>query len=277
MPLNAADRLRSALREQAPHLLDRLVELGEGWDHRVYRAGDVAVRVQKEMDDDGAELIEREAAVLRAVATVTPLAVPEPLVVDAERGVMVYRFVEGEPLADLPAAAARAFASELLAFVHAVASIPNDTLRLPRSEVSLGDIHREAVETLPRVAHALTAAQRRSIERFLGEALPAEPVGSCVCHHDLGAEHVLVTADGRSLAGVIDWTDAVYADPVYDLGLLVRDVGIELFDDFGIDDVERQRALFYARCAAIEDLAYGLDRAEPRYVTGALRSLTWLC
>lgn len=274
--LSAADRLTASLAEHAPSLAARLVPLGEGWDHRVFRAGDVVVRVQKDLDDGAGTLIEREAAVLRAVAPLTDLRVPEPIFVDAARGVMAYRFVEGEPLCDQPLAVARRHARALRTFVEALSRIPNERLQLPQQEEPLAAIHAEAAATLPAVAPALNAAQVRSIEAFLAEPLPAEPSRWCVCHHDLGAEHVLVSPGGASLTGVIDWTDAAFADPVYDLALLVRDLGIDVLDVLVPDAAEQHRAVFYARCAALEDLAYGIERNEPRYVKGALASLGWL-
>jgi hypothetical protein len=59
------------------------------------------------------------------------------------------------------------------------------------------------------VAGALTAALERH-----GGALAAVHTGS-LCHGDLKVAHVLV--DGAALSGVIDWGDAVVADPLWDL------------------------------------------------------------
>ena len=85
------------------------------------------------------------------------------------------------------------------------------------------------------------------------------------CHNDLGAEHVLVDTETNTVTGVIDWTDAAIADPAYDLALIYRDLGAEVFgrtlDHYGcrFDAVDRERAAFYARCSLLEDLAYGLS------------------
>jgi hypothetical protein len=37
-----------------------------------------------------------------------------------------------------------------------------------------------------------------------------------------------------------------------------------------------ERAWFYARCAAIEDLAYGLETGRDEYRTKSLEALPWL-
>ncbi len=38
----------------------------------------------------------------------------------------------------------------------------------------------------------------------------------------------------------------------------------------------RPRTVFYARCGALEDLAYGLGEPAPAYAAKAARSLAWL-
>ncbi len=82
------------------------------------------------------------------------------------------------------------------------------------------------------------------------------------CHNDLEAEHALVDVGANTFTGVIDWTDAAIADPAYDLALIYRDLGPEVFDltlahnDGGRFDADRERAVFYARCSLLEDVAY---------------------
>jgi aminoglycoside phosphotransferase (APT) family kinase protein len=95
-----------------------------------------------------------------------------------------------------------------------------------------------------------------------------------LAHADLGAEHLLA-ADGR-LTGVIDWSDAAVTDPALDFARLYRDFGPAFLDGalrYGRDsNAFRRRITFFARCAALEDLAYG----HPAYTRAAARSLTWL-
>jgi aminoglycoside phosphotransferase (APT) family kinase protein len=97
-------------------------------------------------------------------------------------------------------------------------------------------------------------------------------------------DHVERVAGGVvQIAGVIDWSDAAICDRAYDFGLLLRDLGPTALDAalgcYGIDtDVATltQRAWFYARCAAIEDLAYGLETGHHEYTTKSLDALPWL-
>ena len=42
------------------------------------------------------------------------------------------------------------------------------------------------------------------------------------------------------------------------------------------DGVCRERITFFARCAALEDLAYGRESGREEYTRAAERNLTWL-
>jgi aminoglycoside phosphotransferase (APT) family kinase protein len=100
-----------------------------------------------------------------------------------------------------------------------------------------------------------------------------------LCHNDLGAEHLLTDTATSTLTGVIDWSDAAVTDPAHDFALVYRDLGPALFDlvlshyGHGFDRVDRDRAVFYARCALIEDLAYGLSTGPRHYADAALAHL----
>jgi aminoglycoside phosphotransferase (APT) family kinase protein len=99
-----------------------------------------------------------------------------------------------------------------------------------------------------------------------------------VAHADLGAEHIL-ELDG-TLTGIIDWSDAAVADPALDLARLYRDFGPafleELSQVYGPLAETMPRIEFFARCAALEDLAYGRATGRREYVANAQRSFAWL-
>ena len=102
--------------------------------------------------------------------------------------------------------------------------------------------------------------------------------------NDLGAEHLLADPKTWRLSAVIDWGDAAITDPAHDFGLLLRDLGsralADVVDHYRRDVDDRAalltRAVFYARCKTLEDLAYGLDAGRREYVDNGLAALTWL-
>ena len=71
----------------------------------------------------------------------------------------------------------------------------------------------------------------------------------------------------------------IAADPVHDLALFYRDLGPEVFDltlahyTGRLDEAARERAIFYAHCALLEDLAYGIRTGTHRYIDEALAHL----
>ena len=76
---------------------------------------------------------------------------------------------------------------------------------------------------------------------------------------------------------MIDWSDAAVTDPALDFARLYRDFGPTFLDAtlaaYGRDSPAfRRRITFFARCAALEDLAYD----HPDYTRAATRSLDWL-
>ena len=107
-------------------------------------------------------------------------------------------------------------------------------------------------------------------------ASPARPESErrTFYHNDLGAEHILASRDSSELTGVIDWSDAAIADPARDIGRLLRDFGFGVAETVlrrtGGDERMLARAAFYARCALLEDLAYGSETSRPQYVSHAL-------
>jgi hypothetical protein len=108
---------------------------------------------------------------------------------------------------------------------------------------------------------------------FRGRGLLEEPdhaLPDCSPGESDALEHVLVDVEANAVTGIIDWTDAAIADPARDLALIYRDLGPEACKlvlahyEGSFGDADRERAVFYARCKLIEDLAYGLGTPGAR-------------
>ncbi|HTI33860.1 MAG TPA: aminoglycoside phosphotransferase family protein [Miltoncostaea sp.] len=262
--------------------------LGRGLDHvAVLVGGDTVLRVALDPDAPArAEAIRREAGLLGAVAVVAPVAVPLPTAVAPEDGWIAHPLLPGRLLLEAdPALRARlapAVGAVLGRLMAEVAALP------PPPGVHLDDtpscrLLEEARAFHLRVEGAIPPGHRDAVRAFLAEAPPGDaPRDALVlCHDDLGIEHVLVDGDG-AVTGVIDWSDAAVTDPAGDLGRIHRDLGPAALDAalaaFGAADpaVTRLRAVFRARCGAIEDLAYGLDEDRPAHVAKVVAALPWL-
>ncbi|MFC6019177.1 phosphotransferase family protein [Plantactinospora solaniradicis] len=254
-----------------------LVPLGEGTDHVAYEVdGAYVIRQQKLVDGaDGATVIEREVALLDIVARVSPIPVPEVVAAAPESGLVVQRKLPGDSLLDRPPTDPAALVDQLAEFLTAIHGIPDERI----ADLVEEDRHPLAdyLAALPEVAALLSTEERRAVDRFLATAPPAEPDVLTFCHNDLGAEHLLATPDQTRLTGVLDWSDAAVADPAHDLGRIYRDLGPEVAAEVA-GRLDRSaggllaRAAFHARCALIEDLAFGAT-ADRRYADATLAHL----
>jgi aminoglycoside phosphotransferase (APT) family kinase protein len=256
-PQDVRERAIRALRRHAPALAGLPVhELGRGLDNVVLVVGDLVLRAGDR------RAVGPEARLLDVVARHVSLPVPAPRFVDEDSGVLAYPRLPGRPLlgrAPLPGSARRlgGFLREL----HGIDLTAVDGL-VPVDRASpdewLADL--EGPPELLRVLHA---------------TVPRPATDRVLVHSDLGAEHIL-HLDGR-LTGVIDWSDAAVGDPALDFARLYRDFGeaflAEALDAYGGLDGAMPRIEFFARCAALEDLAYAAASGRREYATAARRGL----
>ncbi|MFF5259488.1 phosphotransferase family protein [Actinomadura viridis] len=271
------DDLRAWLAARLPVSVHSLTLLGEGLDNTAYEVNsDLIVRVAKEPD---AEAVQREADLLAAVSGVVPLPVPEPVLADPEAGVLAYKKLPGMPLLGHPVPDPARLAPVLGEFLSAVHKAGMEALA-PLDDEPPSTWLEDAGEAYEEIADRMPREFRAAVEGFLAAAPPAGPRTRTFCHNDLGAEHILVDVEAGRITGVIDWTDAAIADPSYDLALVYRDLGPEVFDltlAHYDGTCDRERALFYARCAVLEDIAHGLTTdGAGVYADAGLAHLPWL-
>jgi aminoglycoside phosphotransferase (APT) family kinase protein len=90
-----------------------------------------------------------------------------------------------------------------------------------------------------------------------------------LCHNDLRAEHIILGEGGRTVSGIIDWSDAVLGDPAQDLALLWLDFGPDVLDRVlasyhGPHDGDlRRRTRWFTARAGVEGVAYRALHALP--------------
>ena len=276
--------IRASLARHLPGYEVRSVgRLGEGLDNAAYEVnGELIVRTSKQTDPTVRhQATQHEAQLLAVVAGLSTLPVPEPLFVDAEAGILGYRKLPGFPLIDHPVAQPARLAPALGGFLSRLHLAPLEKVEhlVERDAYPLLAWREDAQRDYQEIAEHISAAARPLVEDFLGRASPAEPRAAAFCHNDLGAEHVLVDVEANAVTGIIDWTDATICDPVRDLALIYRDLGPEVFEltlvhyEGYFDDANRERAIFYARCKLLEDIAYGVRTGAHPYTKAGLAHL----
>lgn len=266
-----------------------VVRLGEGTDHVAYEVDrELIVRFATGTDPaERAGQVRTEARVLAAVAAPSSPAVPEPLLVVEDEGVLVYRKLPGTPLLDRRAGLAHLdlarFGAVVGGFLTRLHRAPVSTFEAfaPREEPALAEWLAAARQDHERVVDRVPGARRAAVEAFLAGPPPEGPPVAAFCHNDLGTEHVLVDPAALLVTGVIDWADAAITDPACDLARIHRDLGAEalahVLDHYDgaaepVDDL-RRRAEFYARCSVFEEVAYGLLPGHEAYFAQGLSAL----
>ncbi|XVQ07874.1 phosphotransferase family protein [Spirillospora sp. CA-255316] len=273
--------IRAALARHLPHReFGSIAPLGEGLDNLAYEADEeLIIRISREPDP---RELRREAETLTAVGRISPLPVPVPVFADPEAGVLAYDKVPGVPLLGRPVAAPEPLAAALGGFLTALHTADVEQMRrlVPDDTDPPAAWLEDAEAAYREAAGHISQDFRPAIEAFLAAAPPVERGSRVFCHNDLGAEHILVDGQTGAVTGVIDWTDAAIADPMHDLARLYRDLGPEVFDlvlsHYG-GRCDRERVLYYARCAVLEDIAYGLTAHDRRlYADAGLAHLPWM-
>ncbi|WP_147375472.1 phosphotransferase family protein [Jiangella rhizosphaerae] len=279
------DDIRAALARHLPGHADApVVPLGAGLDNVAYEVGGDLVLRRSRDEDPGERLAaaRREAALLTAVAAVSSLPVPEPVFVDEPTALIAYRKLPGAPLHLNPVADPAALAADLAEFLSGLHTALDDGDSPLSALAEVDDTPGEewltdAKASYETAAAVIAPADRGRVEAFLAAPPPGPPRRLTFCHNDLGAEHLLV--DGASITGVIDWTDAAIADPAVDLSRLYRDLGPDVVERvvarYGgdADAVGPERVAFYARCALLEDIAYGVESGAEEYARLGLAHL----
>lgn len=278
-----ATRVRSVLAGALPgYEPAEILLLGTGTDHLVVEVdGTLVIRLTTGSVRAGS--IVDEAALLRALAGVVSVPVPLPVVVDEAAGALAHRRIPGLPLLGAsgvdPLQRRRIAQSlgELLAELHGL----TDTdlgVPIPLDDAPLQEYRDDAIRAHALICGDLPVEARPAVEAFLARPVPPEAMERVFSHRDLGIEHVLV--QDAVVTGIIDWSDAAIGDPARDLGLLLRDLGADgLAVVLGayrrrrgpatVDADLSARIIFHARCALLEDWAYGLtpDAGRDAYRT----------
>ena len=227
-----AERARAMIAARFPELrAERLERLGHGWDNAAYLVDGAAV-FRFPQRSVAAPLVATEIAVLPAIASKLPLAIPVPCWVGEPDEAYPWRFAGYPMLAGTPldvarpgdvarAELARPFGAFLRA-LHAVDSAPLVAIGLGPDAIGRMD----PVKRLPQVrsrlenvvsAGAVDASDAAALlAMFERDARAEPPARLALVHGDLYARHLLID-DRGALAAIIDWGDVHLGDPAVDL------------------------------------------------------------
>lgn len=253
--LAARHRLWSATDE--PTLLAR------GSENTTFAVGGYIVRFSADV-----AAVQREIALLDALASATSVPTPVPVLHEPETGISAYRRLRGTPLIHRRVRDGARIPPALIDALSALREAVPATL-LSADPFPNAQWHAGAVQMFRTVRSHLDHDQVRLVQAFVDEQPPPDRSIAVAQHNDLGAEHILVD-DAGEVTGIIDWTDAAETDPARDIGSLYRDLGPAAALRVGealnrtVTDDELRRIRFHARCKWLEDVLFGLDDPHSR-------------
>jgi aminoglycoside phosphotransferase (APT) family kinase protein len=283
---------RSLISARFPELAaGSLRRVGAGWDNVVWATeDDVAFRFpRRQIAIPG---VEREIALLPALAPRLPLAIPDAAYAGApcERFRWPWfgsRLIAGREIAEarLDDAARIALAprlGEFLRTLHDLDAAAAGALA-PPDPMGRTDMAMRVPMTRAALAEVTPVwAAPAWVEDLLAEAerLPV-PEASALVHGDLHVRHLLVDGAGAP-AGVIDWGDVCRAHPSLDLSLYWsllppagRDAFVRAYGPVGEHGLLRARvlALFFGATLASYARAEGMPELEREALDGLARTL----
>jgi aminoglycoside phosphotransferase (APT) family kinase protein len=288
--------VRARVVEALPGARIRAIRpLGQGWGAAAFRVpsedGTWVLRLPRPRSYWAMPDLEREVRLLPLIEA-RPLAVAVPrdarLVLDEQGSPIgaLHRMVEGTPLADVhaPRGAARAALCEA---IGQLLSVLHSTPVRQAKQHGARAVDLWTHNYLPMVEQALQVLPPASRSWLQQQVAAFEARGASsaaprvLIHADISGDHLLVDDTGR-LCGVIDFADALIADPALDFAGVLnhlgwRDLERVLAHYTGvIDDGAMERTRFYIRIAPIFQVTFGLDAVGPEERRAGIRRLAAL-
>jgi aminoglycoside 2''-phosphotransferase len=245
-----------------------VVPITTGWDCFVYEInGQWMVKVPRRSEI--AQGFDVEQKLLKEIGPRLSYRVPVPEWQGEIAGLpaVLYRRVGGRPMrrGDKSEAVSKAI-SEL----H---DIPVDelskNLAMPQTVSSWVDQYRQLWVTIEHdVLNVFDTPLAQLVEkRFVSFVTDTDwsAVKPTFVHRDLGAEHLLMSEDGRVVEGMIDFGDATIGDPAIDfVGVLLalgKRGALDIICQYGGLDLDR--VFFYYWLAPVHEILYGQRTGDP--------------
>jgi aminoglycoside 2''-phosphotransferase len=286
--MNADDCARSIEAIYPGFHIRSYTPIASGWDSFVLLVDDAWIFRFARRPDVAAQF-QRETRLLPELARCLPVAVPRFAlfgVGDAGLPFVGYRKLDGIPLtpAALTPSTSSALARQLAAFLTALHGFsPARAADIGLTTYTPGTWRREYAEFYTWIrTHAfplLTPTARGHVAASWGSFLDDganfrfQPT---LIHHDLAPEHILLDPVSGSLAGVIDWGDAVVGDPAMDVVGLFHDFGPDftarVLDAYQgvVDDTFQRRAAFYTCIVPLHAIRFGFETNNQEYLNRGL-------
>lgn len=212
------------LAQQFPHLKPKL--LGEGFDNWVYEIKEsTLVRIPK--TPLYRKKLLQEVPFLELLANQSPIPVPDYSLVAADGSFGIYGKIVGQPLtantytALKPRIQAK-LAIELGSFISYLHQLPQNKLtKFGFTNHQEKNPDTEYKKIRKAIRSVLTKEELAMVDTIQTKFLSlSKPIKKVLVHRDLSDEHILLSLNHTKIAGIIDFSDASFADPALDFAWL---------------------------------------------------------
>lgn len=293
-PLPLPPVLRAVAREAWPGPpLRRLLVDNTGWTNLMMES-DNRIMFRFPRWVDSARSLGREVHLLEFLARHLTIPIPRPFLVgtmDRPRGwpFFAYEKLPGSPLTDVSTlrhGGRRRLTRFLVKLFSELSNCPTTQLRIlglpPGDKSAWADrfkglerrYRRVAADRMPVTLHG------RIVERFgdFFDTLSISRFRPTLIHADLWPSHILWSRTSNSPVGVIDWEDARFGDPAFDLSAF-GGIGAEFTRKLvesrqsRRDESFEERLLFYRRILPLQGLLFGIETGRAAIARSHLREL----
>ena len=214
-----------------------------------------------------------ELNLLDKLAPLSPIPLPHYAYVSEERDFGIYRKILGREMrpavfAAMPPSEQRMVLSSLASFLSTLHALPAETIAQADGTIArtwsgnqFAALYRDVRRA--EIARTVSPKTLARFDAFHDALATLQPGAARLAHDDLSDDHILV--DGPRLAGIIDFSDAAYGDPVIDFAWFwhLGETNVDrLLQDykFGSEDSSlKTRSHWICVRSMINQLWYGLQ------------------
>ena len=261
----------------------KVTYLGSGWRNDVYalnnqwilrfpRRKDVISNLEKEVDI--ASVVVPAVAETGILVPDVKLITPEPSV-GFPYPIEIYPMLKGisAGIIPIPEMDWTQLIHKMAKFLSTIHSIPIshfEGFNLPIQQYSESDNSNLEKENISTYLRSQNSKALDEAAEWLDYCKPLAPFSGDLCfvHNDLTPENILLDSEKRTVAGVIDWEDGAFGDPVSDFVTLPFWMGWEntfkVCESYSlsIDDTFFKRLEHKSRLASVSWLYYEVQRSD---------------
>ncbi|MFW6109688.1 MAG: aminoglycoside phosphotransferase family protein [archaeon] len=279
------DQLKTIIYTETNETIQSLNIINDGWDNQVIEINNELIFRFTRREETRKQHI-KELELLPILNERLTLKVPNPIYARTNGKpphYMAYKRIPGEPLTRK---AAKSLNQDYL-----IETICNFLSELQDTPISLfsqvpvytgeewRDKYRELFsQVIEKITPMLETSTVEAIAEVFDEPLNASDFFDYVptlIHRDLTSEHILYSGD--QITGVIDWGDACFGDPAFDLTGFIMDYDSTLVENL-IDALKvpahyLKRAQFYARISVFHGALYMKEIGDEKRLQDKLNQI----